>query len=416
MAKTNLIAGLDVGSGKLTCIAAVHDPQTNTLQVVAGRSVPCKGVRGGLVTDIVDTSAAARHLLSSIERECDQEISNLFVGVRGAHLESFTSHGSYHISRVDKEITQNDMGLAIENAKSVPIKNNHEIINVITQGFYIDKQRGIANPEGMEGSVLEVDVHITSGSATHRNNLLKAIQRAGYNVDGLNYGLVPLAEAVLTPEEKEIGTLLLDLGGETMSVGIYMDGILKFSRDIPYGCDLITRDLSHALHTSRQNAQEIKERYGVAFPTFLDEEGEIPVPSLDGRSTHNIKKSYVLDIIQPRVEDLIEQVSRCVENSGYKNLLTAGVVTGGGSQMPGVTDQCVSYLGLKEVRCGGVQRELVTSDDSFFDPEFSTAMALVLYASDQTVYNEYNTGSYEKSGSIFGKLKQWFKKGDIFSS
>lgn len=414
MAKPNLIAGLDIGSGKMTCIAAAQDPETNMLKVLAGRSVPCKGLRGGMVSDIRETSAAVTHILGSIERECNRDITNLYVGMRGAHLESFSNHGTYNISRMDKEITQADMDLAVENAKAMPIKNDNEIINVIPQGYSIDKQRGINNPEGMEGSLLEVDVHITTGSSTHINNLAKAIQRPGYKIDGNFYSLVPLADCVLTQEEKEIGALILDLGGETMSVGIYIDGILKFSRDIPYGCDLITSDLSRLLHTSRQHAKEVKEKYGVSFPTFLDEEGEIPVPSLDGRSTHNIKKSYVLDIIQPRVEELIEQVAHCVETSGYKNFPVVGVVTGGGSLMPGITEHCVSILGLKEVRRGLVQRELITSDEAFFDPQYSTAMSLAIYAAGGTGYDDYSGASYEKGSSVFGKLGKWLKGVDIF--
>lgn len=414
MAKTNLIAGLDIGSGKMTCIAAAHDAETNTLKVLAGRSVPCRGLRGGMVSDIRETSAAVTHILGSIERECNHDIGQLFVGVRGAHLESFSNHGTYNISRMDKEITQADMDLAVENAKAMPLKNDNEIVNVITQGYSIDKQRGITNPEGMEGSLLEVDVHITTGSSTHINNLAKAIQRPGYKIDDTFYSLVPLSDCVLTPEEKEIGALILDLGGETMSVGIYIDGILKFSRDIPYGCDLITSDLSRLLQTSRQNAKEIKEKYGVSFPSFLDEEGEIPVPSLDGRTIHNIKKSYVLDIIQPRVEELMEQVAHCVETSGYKNFPVVGVVTGGGSLMPGITEQCVSILGLKEVRRGIVQRELITSDDVFFEPQYSTAMSLVIYASGATGYEDYAASSYEKNSSMFGKLGKWLKGVDIF--
>ena len=414
MAKTNIIAGLDVGSGKLTAVAAAHDFETNTLQILAGRSVPCKGVRGGVVSDIRETSAAVTHLLGGIERELNKDIGSLFVGVRGAHLESFCNHGTYNISRMDKEITQSDMELAVENAKAMPIKNDNEIINVITQGFSIDKLRGINNPEGMEGSLLEVDVHITTGSSTHLNNLAKAIQRPGYKIDGTFYGLVPLGDCVLTQEEKDIGAMIIDLGGETMSVGIYIDGILKFSRDIPYGCDLITSDLSRVLHTSRQNAREIKEKYGVAFPTFLDEEGEVPVPSLDGRSSHNIKKSYILDIIQPRVEELFEQIQHCVATSGYKNFPVVGVLTGGGSQMPGMTDQAVNILGLKEVRRGVVQRDLVTSDDDFFDPVYSTAMALAVYASDNAGYDDYARDSYNKGGSVFGKLGRMIKGLDIF--
>ncbi len=413
MAKTNLIAGLDIGSGKMTCIAAVRDEENNVLQVVAGRSIPCRGLRASVVSDIQETSSAVRHLLNSIERECGHNIGLLSVGLRGSHLESFSNHGTYNISRLDKEITQEDMALAIENAKSMPIKNDNEIVNVLTQGYAIDKQRGITNPEGMEGSLLEVDVHITTGSATHINNLRKAIERAGYQMDDKLYSLVPLADTVLTQEEKEIGALILDLGGETMSVGIYIDGILKFSRDIPYGCDLITSDLSRLLHTSRQNAKEIKEKYGVSFPTFLDEEGEIPVPSLDGRSTHNIKKSYVLDIIQPRVEELMEQVAHAVETSGYKDFPVVGVVTGGGSLMPGITDHCVNLLGLKEVRCGTVPHDVISGDNTFFEPTYSTAMSLVVYAAGTSGYESYAGSSYEKE-PVFGKIGKWLKGLDIF--
>ncbi|MDO5764976.1 MAG: cell division protein FtsA [Elusimicrobiales bacterium] len=414
MAKTNLIAGLDIGSGKITCVAAAHDFETNTLKVLAGRSVPCRGLKGGMVTDIRETSAAVMHVLGGIERECNQEIGGLYVGVRGAHLESFSNHGTYNISRMDKEITRADMALAIENAKAMPIKNDNEIVDVITQGFSIDKQKGINNPEGMEGSLLEVDVHITTGSSTHLNNLAKAIQRPGYKIDRIFYGLVPLADTVLTPEEKDRGAMIIDFGGETMSVGIYIEGILKFARDIPYGCDLITKDLSFGLHTSRQNAKEIKEKYGVSFPTFLDEEGEIPVLSLDGRTTNNIKKSFMLEIIQPRVEELIEQVGVVLDSSGYRRCLDTGVVTGGGSLMPGITDHCINILGLKEVRRGAVQRDLITSDEEFFDAQYSTAMALTIYASENAEYDEYSGGSYEKGSSLFGKLGKWFKGVDIF--
>lgn len=414
MAKTNLMAGLDAGSGKLTAVAAAHDPETNTLQILSARSVPCKGLRGGVVSDIRETSAAVTHLLRGMERELNQDIGNLFVGVRGAHLESFSNHGTYNISRMDKEITQADMDLAVENAKSMPIKNDNEIIDVFTQGFAIDKLRGIQNPEGMEGSLLEVDVHITTGSSTHLNNLAKAIQRPGYKIDNMFYGLVPLGHCVLTQEEKDIGAMIVDLGGETMSVGIYVEGILRFSRDIPYGCDLITSDLSRMLHTSRQHAQEIKEKYGVAFPTLLDDEGEVPVLSLDGRSTHNIKKSYILDIIQPRVEELLEQIQHCVATSGYKNTPIVGVLTGSGSLMPGMTDQAVNILGLKEVRRGGVQRDLVTADDDWFDPLYSTAMSLVIYGAERMRYDSYVRDNYDTGRSMFGKLGRMFKNWDLF--
>ena len=406
MAKRNIIAGLDVGSGKLTAVAAEFDAGTNSLQVVAGNSIPCKGVRGGVVTDIRETSAAVSRLLGGLEQDLDRDISRLYVGVRGSHLDSFTSHGSYNISRMDNEITQDDMNLAIENAKSGSIKSDKEFVNVVTQGFSVDGVRGFPNPEGMEGSLLEVDVHITIGSSSHLNNLAKAIQRPGYKIDKMIYGFVPLSYCAVSAEEKTNGAMVIDFGGETMSVGIYIEGMLRFSRDIPYGCDLITSDLSRLLHTSRQNAKEIKEKYGVSFATYLDAEEEIQVPSLDGRHTETIKKSYLLDLIQPRVEELFEQIQHYVSNSGYKQTHLAGILTGGGSLMPGMTNHAMNILGLKDVRLGGVQREMVIAPDEFMDPAYSTALALLVYSQQQDDYAEesYRQGSVSKVGRFFKDL------------
>ena len=411
MAKPNLLVGLDVGSGKLTAVAAAHDEETNTLQVLAGRSIPCRGIRGGMVTDIRDTSAAVTTLLGSLERETEQEISQLFVGVRGAHIESFFSHGTYNISRPDKEIGPADMELAIENAKAVPIKNDNEIIGVFDQGYAVDKQRGIRNPEGMEGSLLEVDVQIVTGASTHLNNLAKSIQRPGFRIDGTIYGLVPLGESVLLQDEKENGVMLLDLGGETISVGVYMGGMMRFSCDIPYGCDILTSDLSSYLSTSRKAAREIKEKYGVIHPGFLKNEQTISVPLLDGSDTRSIKNVELLDCMQPRMEELLEQVEHYAGLAGYKpkNLPLVGVITGGGSQMPGMTALCQDILGLKEVRRGVVQRDEVTCADEFLSPLYATALSLVIYASDKATEEALYNGQYKGSGSTLGKLGKFFK-------
>jgi cell division protein FtsA len=408
MAKTNLIAGLDIGSGKITAVAAAYDGESNTLRVVTGKSLPCKGLKGGMVSDIRETSVSVAEAVTFLEESSKADLTSLYVAVRGEHLESFTNHGTYNISRLDKEITPADIEQAILNARSIPIKNDNEIISVVPQGFAIDRQRGIINPEGMEGSLLEVDVHITTGLSSALSNLNKAITRPGFRVDGTFYGLMCLADSVLSQEEKDIGAVLIDLGGETISIGIYVEGALRYSKDLPYGCDLITRDIAYALHTPKANAKEIKEKYGITFPSFLDDEGEIPVPSLDGKSVHNVKKSFLLDIIQPRVQDLFEQVKICVDKSGFADLAVVGILTGGGSLMPGITEQCCQSLGLKEVRRGNVQRDVINADEEFFDPSFSTALSLVAYAARRDVLGageKSETASKSPILKLFNKLK-----------
>ena len=413
MAKTNLLVGLDVGSAKLTAVAAAHDGETNTLQILTGRSVPCRGLRGGMVTDIRETSAAVTSLLGSIERECAQQIGQLMVGVRGAHIESFFSHGTYNINvaRTDKEITAEDMDCAVENAKSVPLKTDNEIIGVFPQGFIVDKQRGIRNPEGMEGSRLEVDVQIVTGASTHLNNLAKAIQRPGYRIDGTVYSLLPLGDYVLLQDEKENGVMLLDFGGETLSVGVYAGGAMRFTCDIPYGCDILTSDLSSYLSTSRKAAKEIKEKYGVIHPGFLKGEQEIQVPLLDGSDTRTIKNVEILDCLQPRMEELLEQVEHYAGLAGFKpkNFPLMGVLTGGGSVMAGLPTLCQEILGLKEVRRGSVSRDYVTGSNEFFTPLYATALSLVIYASDKAAEETLYGGSYRESEGALGKLGKMFK-------
>lgn len=412
MAKPNLIVGLDVGSGKLTAIAAAYDEDTNTLQVLAGRSMPCRGLRGGMVTDIRETSSAVTALLGSIERETNQGIGQLFVAVRGPHIESFFSHGTYNISRADKEIGPADMELAIENAKAVPIKNDNEIIGLFPQGYAVDKQRGIRNPEGMEGSLLEVDVQIVTGASTHLNNLAKAIQRPGFRMEPPIYGLIPLGDAVLLQDEKENGAMLIDFGGETISVGVYIGGAMRFSCDIPYGCDILTSDLSSYLNTSRKAAREIKEKYGVIHPNFLTQEHEISVPLLDGSDSRLIKNVELLDCMQPRMEELLEQVEHYVGLSGYKpkSIPMVGVITGGGSLMPGMTALCHDILGLKDVRRATVQRDLITCADEFFAPQYATALSLVIYAMERaTEESLYGNNGYRDNSSALNKLSKFFK-------
>lgn len=412
MARPNLIVGLDVGSGKLTAVAAAHDEDTNTLQVIAGRSMPCRGLRGGMVTDIRDTSAAVTALLGSIERETNQDIGQLFVGVRGPHIESFFSHGTYNISRPDKEIGPADMELAVENAKAVPIKNDNEIIGLFPQGYAVDKQRGIRNPEGMEGSLLEVDVQIVTGASTHLNNLAKAIQRPGFRMEQPIYGLVPLGDAVLLQDEKENGAMLIDFGGETISVGVYVGGMMRFSCDIPYGCDILTNDLSSYLNTSRKAAKEIKERYGVIHPAFLKQEQNIDVPLLDGSDTRIVKNTELLDCLQPRMEELLEQVEHYVGLGGYKpkSIPLVGVITGGGSVMPGLPNLCQEILSLKDVRRGTVQRDLITCADEFFAPQYATALSLVIYAMEKASEESlYGNSPYRTSPSALDKLGKLFK-------
>jgi len=411
MAKPKVLTGLDMGGGRVACVLAEQDAETRTVKALASSCVYCRGLKGGVVVDIKETASAVAQAVERCEKTAAAETDEVYLGIRGVHLQSQNNHGAYNISRADKEINSEDVQSAIENAKAVPIANDREIIHVIPQSFSIDRQRGVPNPEGMEGSLLEADVHIVTASSSHLNNLIKSVAKAGFKVEESFYSLLALAECVLTAEEKELGATLIDMGGETISIAIYVDGGIKFSKDIPYGCDLITRDIAYGLHTSREAAREIKEKYGVTYGTLLGDDEEIPVPSLDRRTTHSVKSGFLLDIIQPRVEELFDKVREEIQRSRYADIPGVGVITGGGSLLRGTAEQCAQRLGLREVRSAGVQRELTASGEEFFSPALSTALSLVLYPSVKACDMGERSGS--KRSALSG-LANLFSKLEIF--
>ncbi|MEK7746983.1 MAG: cell division protein FtsA, partial [Elusimicrobiota bacterium] len=182
MSKLETTTGLDIGSGKVTCVIGAPDPEGQGMRVLAGAAVPCKGVKGGVVLDIKDTARAVRKAVEKAEEEAKQMVQGIVLGVRGKHLESFNNRGVCQIARTDKEITPEDVRAVIQNARAIPISNDREILHVIAQGFSLDRQRGVPDPVGMEGSLLEVEVHIVTAATSHLNNLSKAVTEAGFEV------------------------------------------------------------------------------------------------------------------------------------------------------------------------------------------------------------------------------------------
>jgi len=412
MAKSEIIAGLDMGSGNVTCVLAEQELDSDTIKIISGSKVECKGLKGGVVVDIKDTANAVAEAVEKAEEEAQHTADFVLMGVRGSHLQSLNSHGAYNIARTDKEINAEDVQFAVENAKAIPISSNMKILKVTPQSFSIDRQRGVPNPEGMEGSLLEVDVHVVTASTSHLNNLEKAVNKAGFKVEESIFNLVALGECVLTTEEKELGVVLMDLGGEVTSIAIYADGCIQFSKEIPFGCDLITRDIAYGLHTSRSAARNIKEKYGIATSAFLMEDEEIPVPSLDGQNTHNVTSSFLLDIIQPRVEELFDKVREEIQKTKYADIPGVGVITGGGSLLKGIPEIACQAMGIREVRRAGVLRELVTADEKFFNPAYTGAISLIVYPN--LVFNQDFDVVPRKKGSILSKMKELFTAVDIF--
>ncbi|MFA6029234.1 MAG: cell division protein FtsA [Elusimicrobiota bacterium] len=383
MAKTDLIAGLDIGSGKVTCVLGTLEPDGSGLRILSGASIPCRGVKGGVVINIKETAHAIRQAVEKAEAEsAGSVVQGVYLGVRGKHLESYNNRGAYNIARTDKEITAEDVRAVIENAKAIPISNDREILHVIPQGFALDRQRGVPDPVGMEGSLLEVEVHIVTALSSHLNNLTKAVAEAGFDVLEPIYSALALGELVVTPEERELGALLVDLGGHSVTLAIYGEGAIRFSKELPIGTEAITGDLAHALRTNFQVAERMKLEHGVAHPRLAAEgDAEVDYLGVDGRTPRKTSGKTMLSIVVPRIEETFSLIAQEVRNSPFADVAmgSGAILSGGGAMLRGMPEAGEQILEMS-VRLGLVPPGVVSAPQKFFDDAtFTTAMGLVRY-------------------------------------
>ena len=378
--KQALVAGLDVGSGRITCLIGEPDTATGSVKVLGGSSIICRGVKGGVVINILEAAAAATRAVEEAEAAVGATVSQVWLGVRGSHLQSFNNRGAFNIARTDREITAADVDSVVGSAKAIPLSSDREILHVVPQGFSLDRQRGVPHPVGMEASLLEVDVHIVTASIAHLNNIMKTVGQAGFQVVQPVYGLLAAGELLVTPEEKELGSVFVDLGGQSLSIGVYCEGALKYSKEIPIGADFITRDLAVGLKTSLATADRIKIEHGIAHPSLLNGDADVDCHGIDGRTPLRIKTSTMMGIILPRVEEIFSVVAEDLQNSSYADVVAPGgaILTGGGALMRGTIEAAHQILGVP-VRLGVPHPDMVRAEEKWLSPVYSTALGLLLY-------------------------------------
>lgn len=381
MAKSDVVAALDLGSGRVTVLIGAPEPGGEKLRVLGGASVPCRGIKGGVVVNIMEAAHAITKAVEDAEAASKQVVRGLYLGVRGGHLQSFNNRGAFNIARTDKEITAEDVESVIANARAIPLSSDREILHVVPQGFALDRQRGVPNPVGMEASLLEVEVHIVTASSAHLNNISKAVTQAGFDVIEPVYGLLATGDLLVTPEEKDLGSLLVDFGGQSVSLGVYSEGCLRYSKEIPIGSDYITRDLAHSLRTSLLTAENIKKSHGIAHAEILNGDDEIRFHGIDGRTPHSIKTSTMLGIILPRVEEIFTIVADDLRSSSYADVVVSGgaILAGGGSLLRGTAQAAHDILEIP-VREGMPHPDLFAADEEWFKPTYATALGLLHYS------------------------------------
>jgi len=410
MAKSDIIAGLDMGSSRVTCVLAEHDAASDKVKILAGASMPCKGLKGGVVVNIAETQRAVANVMEQAEEKAKEIVGEVYMGVRGGHIHTFNNRGAYNIARSDKEITAEDVANVIETAKAIPVQSDREILHVIPQGFSLDRQRGVPNPVGMEGTLLEVSVHIVTAQISHINNITKSVSQAGFRVLEPVYNLLAIGELVVSPEEKDLGCLLIDIGGQTTAVGVYYEGSLRFSGEIPLGGDHVTRDIAYGLGTSMATAQEIKEKYGAVLSTLVEEDKALNITGLDARTKKEIKARDLLEFVQPRTEEMFERINSFLQNSNSSDLPGGAIITGGGAMLKGMNEAAEQLLELKQARSGFARPDLIECPEEYFNQTYTSAVGLVCYPYLKPWANE--TAAPRRPAMIPASLWRWAK--DLF--
>lgn len=404
---SDLIVGIDFGTTKICVVAGKMTP--SGLEIVGIGKQPSLGVRKGVVVNIPSTVEALKKAIDVAELMAGGEITTAYCGIAGGHIKGVNSNGVVAVK--NKEVGAQDVERAIDAAKAVAIPLDREVIHVIPQEFTVNDQEGIKDPIGMSGVRLESRVHIVTGAVSSAQNIIKCANQAGINVADIVLEPLASAEAVLTQDEKELGVALVDIGGGTTDIAIYARGSVVHTGVIAMGGNHITNDIAVGLRTSIQDAEIIKLQSGCAMESLIPTDQIFEVPIVGGKKTRDVSRSVLTKIIEPRVEEILSLVSQEIVNSGFKHLLSSGVVlTGGASLLEGMPELGEFIMEMPVRR--GIPQGVGGLIDAVSSPIYSTAVGLLLYGTqassevkfkirDENIYNKAVTRMRSWLGEVF---------------
>lgn len=403
--KKGSLVGLDIGTTKVCALVGEVD-EDGEVHVTGVGTVPCAGVRRGVVTDLEATTRALGEAVERAERMSGQTIRSVYLSVSGEHIASQNSRGVVAVSRSDREISQQDVERVVEAARLAAIPApDREIIHLLPRGFVVDGQDGVRNPVGMYGTRLEVEAHIVTGTSTFLANLVKCVHRAGLEVEEMVLEPLASAEAVLSPAERELGVVVCDVGGGTTSLGVFHAGGLVHTAVLPVGGNHITHDIAFGLRTPVPEAEKLKVRHGAAS-VYSASEGElVEVLRVGEREPRVLPRRHLCEIIQPRVEEILSLVGAQLGRPELARRVPAGVVlTGGTALLRGFPELAGERLGLP-ARVG-YPAGVAGLADAVASPAFATAVGLVLYGARQ---DRRRAPRSERNGALWGRLRAWVR-------
>lgn len=409
MSDERVFVGLDIGTTKIAAVVARLD-EYNTLNIAGVGTSPSHGLRRGVIINIEKTVQSIKKALEQAQLMSGCHIDNIYAGIAGDHIRSINSKGVIAVGGKDKIITQNDLDRVVDAAKAIALPMDREIIHILPQEFIVDDQDGIKDPVGMAGTRLECEVHIVTASAASVRNIVNCVKQAGYSVEEIVLEPYASSLAVLNHDELDLGVAIMDIGGGTTDIAVFLDGSIRFTSVLGLGGEHVTNDLSHGLRTPMDQAEEIKKKHGCALQSMVAEDEHVMVSGIHGRAPREIARSVLSAIIEPRMEEMFTMVLSELEKSGVYDSLAAGIVlTGGASLLPGTTELAERVIGIPaKIGTPIVSGGLVETVKS---PIFSTSVGLIQYA----VKKKPEMGSSGKGGILkkfVDQIKDYFE--DVF--
>jgi cell division protein FtsA len=396
-----VIAGLDVGSSKVATVVARKTP--GGVEILGMGICPTEGMRKGSVVNVDATVKSITQSVSEAEKMTGLPVASALVGVSGPLIKSFNSHAAVSV-RNEREVTDTDVGRVLELAKAVELPADREILHVLTQEFIVDDMPGIKDPRGMTGIRLDARVHVVTDDLPSTRNLVRCVEKAEINIVDIVLSPLASAEAVLTPEEREVGVALLDFGGGTVDMAIFYDGALRHTFVLALGGGNITADVAVGLRIPAADAESLKVASGCAAIQKVRRDELVELPGVGGRQPRPIRRQYLSEIIEPRAEEIFTLLRKEILRSGFEEMLGAGIVlTGGGSRLDGLPElgERVFHLPIRRgvpIGVGG-RVDLVNSGS------FATAVGLTLYGAKLAESGVSKAGE-EAEGGWLARVKR----------
>jgi len=390
----NMVVGVDIGTTKVCAI--VGQKSTEGIDIVGIGVEPSLGLKKGMIIDVEATINSIRRAVREAEKMADYEIETVYTGISGAHIKSFNSHGVVVVK--SKEVKRSDIKRAVDTARAVTIPVDREIIHVLPKEFIVDDQGGVRDPLGMSGMRLEAKVHVVTGAVASAKNIVKCANQTGLDVKDIVLQQLASSEAVLSNDEKELGGVLVDIGGGTTDIAVFIKGSIGYTSVIPIGGNHFTSDIAIGLRTSMKEAERVKKEYGYATASSVKRDEKIEVMSVDGRENRQLSRRLLCEIIEARARELFHLIHNEILKSDFADLIGSGIIlTGGASMMPGIKDMAEEIFDLP-TRIGYPQ-SVRGLKDVVNNPMYATGVGLLFYGNGNKANSNLNG-----KGNLFNAL------------